>query len=95
MEAGAAAAWTPLPVGAALAIFAGLGLGLALPFVLLAYLPALRSRLPRPGPWMERLKQVLSLPMYAAAAWLLWVFARQAGQTALILLLVARRLPRR
>lgn len=78
-----------MPWPAALAVFLALGLGLGLPYLLVSLSPRLLRRLPRPGPWMERLKQVLSLPMYAAAAWLLWVFARQGGQTALILLLAA------
>ncbi|QYF88411.1 thioredoxin family protein [Brevundimonas sp. PAMC22021] len=76
-----------MPWPAALAVFLALGLGLGLPYLLVSLSPGLLKRLPRPGPWMERLKQVLALPMYAAAAWLLWVFARQSGQPALILLL--------
>jgi thiol:disulfide interchange protein/DsbC/DsbD-like thiol-disulfide interchange protein len=68
-----------LPLAAALAIFAGLGLGLALPFVLLAYVPALRRRLPRPGAWMERLQKLLSLPMFATALGLAWLLGQQRG----------------
>ena len=68
-----------LPTLAALAVFAGLGLGLALPFLLLGYLPALRRRLPRPGPWMERFQRLLSVPMFVTALGLLWVLGRQAG----------------
>ena len=63
----------------ALAIILTLGLGLALPFLLLALLPALARRLPRPGPWMEHLKQGLAFPMFATAAWLVWVLSVQAG----------------
>ena len=48
-----------LPAAAALAVFAGLGLGLALPFLLLGFVPALRRRLPKPGPWMARFRQIL------------------------------------
>ncbi|MDX5362626.1 MAG: thioredoxin family protein [Pseudazoarcus pumilus] len=59
--------------------FLALGLGLALPFVVLAFRPALVARMPRPGPWMERFKQLLAFPMYGAAVWLLWVLALQAG----------------
>lgn len=62
-----------------LAIFLSLGLGLALPFVVLAFRPALIARMPRPGPWMERFKQFLAFPMYGAAVWLLWVLSLQAG----------------
>jgi len=68
-----------LPVSAALAIFAGLGFGIALPFILLGHVPALRARLPRPGPWMERVQRWLSLPMFLTAAALLWLLWRQAG----------------
>ncbi|MGE4409353.1 MAG: protein-disulfide reductase DsbD family protein [Sphingobium sp.] len=68
-----------LPVAAALAIFAGLGLGIALPFLLLGYVPALRARMPRPGPWMERVRRWLSVPMALTAAALLWLLWRQAG----------------
>jgi len=68
-----------LPPLAALAIFAGLGLGLALPFLLLGYVPALRRRLPRPGPWMDRLRRILALPMFATALGLAWVLGRLAG----------------
>jgi len=63
----------------ALSIMLMLGLGLALPFLLLALLPALAGRLPRPGPWMEHLKQALAFPMFATAAWLVWVLSVHAG----------------
>jgi thiol:disulfide interchange protein DsbD len=62
-----------------MAVFLSLGLGLALPYALLALFPALARALPRPGAWMERLRQALAFPMYAAAAWLVWVLAQQAG----------------
>jgi thiol:disulfide interchange protein len=68
-----------LPTAASLAIFAGLGLGLALPFLLLGFVPALRRRLPRPGAWMNRLRRVLSVPMFLTALGLAWVLGRQAG----------------
>ncbi|HEX8364340.1 MAG TPA: thioredoxin family protein [Allosphingosinicella sp.] len=68
-----------LPTLAALAVFAGLGLGLALPFLLLGFVPALRKRLPRPGPWMERFQRLLSVPMFLTAIGLLWVLGRQSG----------------
>lgn len=63
----------------ALAVFAALGLGFALPYVLISLSPAVLRALPRPGPWLDRTKAWLALPMYAAAAWLGWVFWRQAG----------------
>jgi thiol:disulfide interchange protein len=71
-----------------LTIFIALGLGLALPFLLLSYSPKLAAALPRPGPWMEKLKQFLAFPMYAAAAWLLYVFGRQVGMAGVFFLLL-------
>lgn len=68
-----------LPVPAALALFAGLGLGLALPFLLLAYVPALRTRLPRPGPWMATFQSLLSVPMFVTALGLAWLLGQQRG----------------
>lgn len=72
-----------LPTPAALAIFAGLGLGLALPFLLIGFVPALRSRLPRPGPWMARFQTILSVPMFLTALALGWLLWRQTGLTGL------------
>ncbi|MFC5479690.1 protein-disulfide reductase DsbD family protein [Massilia suwonensis] len=68
-------------------VFAMMGLGLALPFLLLGMFPAVAQRLPRPGPWMIRLRQAMAFPMYATAAWLLWVLAQQAGEAGLRLAL--------
>ena len=68
-----------LPAWAALAVFAGLGLGLALPFLLLGFVPALRCRLPRPGAWMERFQRILSVPMFLTAFGLAWILGRQTG----------------
>lgn len=68
-----------LPPAAALAVFGAMGLGLAAPYALLGLFPALAARLPRPGAWMERLRRLLAFPMYATAAWLVWVLALQAG----------------
>jgi thiol:disulfide interchange protein DsbD len=78
MGAALAAALTA-PAGVALGIFLTLGLGLAAPYLLLALVPSLARLLPRPGAWMERLKQGLAFPMYGAAAWLAWVVSQQAG----------------
>ncbi|AND70834.1 protein-disulfide reductase [Dyella thiooxydans] len=77
------------PVAAALAVFLMLGVGLALPFLLVGFVPSLARRLPRPGRWMETLKQVLAFPMYLTAVWLAWVLAHQRGADAIGLLLVA------
>lgn len=67
----------------ALMVFLALGLGLALPFLVIGFVPALAQRLPRPGAWMETLKQVLAFPMYLTAVWLLWVLGQQRGVDAL------------
>src|SRR5690606_20720397 len=81
-----AAAFAP-PAAAAPGVFLPLGLrlglGLALPFLLAGFVPALATRLPRPGPWMETLKQALAFPLYATSAWLAWVLVRQHGSEAL------------
>ncbi|MEO6689187.1 MAG: protein-disulfide reductase DsbD [Dokdonella sp.] len=63
----------------ALLVFLALGIGLALPFLLVGFVPALASRLPKPGAWMETLKQVLAFPMYLTAVWLAWVLGNQRG----------------
>jgi thiol:disulfide interchange protein DsbD len=70
------------PTLAAMLVFLMLGLGLALPFLLIAFVPALARLLPKPGAWMETLKQLLAFPMYATAAWLAWVLAQQRGADA-------------
>lgn len=68
-----------MPPAATLLVFAAMGAGMALPYALLALAPGLAARLPRPGPWMLRLREALAFPMYAAAAWLVWVLAQLAG----------------
>ncbi|MDH7971848.1 protein-disulfide reductase DsbD family protein [Sphingomonas sp. AR_OL41] len=68
-----------LPWPAALAVFAGLGIGLALPFLAIGFVPALRKRLPRPGAWMEHFRRWLSIPMWLTALALAWVLGRQTG----------------
>jgi thiol:disulfide interchange protein/DsbC/DsbD-like thiol-disulfide interchange protein len=72
------AALTQPPI-AALGIFAALGFGLALPYLLLSFAPWMRRALPKPGAWMDTLKQVFAFPIYASAAWLLWVLAQQTS----------------
>jgi thiol:disulfide interchange protein len=67
----------PAPI--ALSVFAALGLGMASPMVLLSYSTLARRVLPRPGAWMETLKEFLAFPLYATAVWLLWVAGKQAG----------------
>lgn len=68
-----------LPPFEALLVFAALGLGLALPFLAIGFIPAVRSRMPRPGAWMETLQRVLSVPMFITALGLAWVLGRQVG----------------
>lgn len=65
-----------------LLVFLGLGLGLALPFLVLAVVPGGTSLLPRPGPWMQTFRQFLGFPMLATAAWLVWVLIQQQGPDA-------------
>jgi thiol:disulfide interchange protein DsbD len=77
------------PAAQAMLVFFTLGLGLCLPFLIIGFVPALARLLPRPGAWMETLKQVLAFPMYLAAVWLAWVLANQRGADAVGLLLVA------
>jgi len=83
--AGALGAALVLPAPIALLVFAGLGLGLALPFLALGYIPSLRRRLPRPGAWSERLRKVLAVPMFATALGLAWVLGRQTDADGVIL----------
>lgn len=75
----------PAPV--ALLIFFALGFGMAFPFLLLSYSPKLAKMLPRPGIWMEKLKELLAFPMYLTAAWLVLVFGGQVGVYGAFLLL--------
>ncbi len=62
-----------------LSVFGALGLGMALPYALLVLTPGWRSRLPRPGTWMLRLKQALAFPMFLTVIWLVWVLGQQTG----------------
>ena len=74
------------PTATALAVFAALGFGFALPYVLISFSPAILRALPAPGPWLGRTKAILALPMYGAALWLGWVFWRQAGPAPTVIL---------
>jgi thiol:disulfide interchange protein DsbD len=67
-----------------LAIFCALGIGMAFPYVALAWFPAWRRLLPRPGAWMVVLKQLLAFPLYATVAWLIWVLGAQVGNDAVM-----------
>jgi thiol:disulfide interchange protein/DsbC/DsbD-like thiol-disulfide interchange protein len=77
-----------LPPIAALVIFAGLGVGLALPFLLLAFVPAIRNRLPKPGPWLDSFRKAMAVPMFLTSIGLIWLLGRQIGTDALGLSLV-------
>jgi thiol:disulfide interchange protein DsbD len=68
-----------MPAPATLAVFAALGLGLAAPTLILALAPGLTRLLPRPGPWMEKLRRIMAWPMYGAALWLVSVLWAQSG----------------
>ncbi len=72
------------PAIASLAVFTSLALGMAAPYVLLTSSPALLRWVPRPGAWMESMKQGLSFIMAASVVWLLWVLGRQAGADAVV-----------
>ena len=77
------------PIFYTLLVFAALAAGFAAPFVLLAYAPGVLKALPKPGPWMVRLREVLAFPMFAAAVWLVWVLGNQAGVDGMALILLA------
>jgi len=77
------------PAAHELLVMLMLGIGLALPLTLIGLVPALARLLPKPGGWMETLKQILAFPMYLSAVWLVWVLAHQRGADAVALVLVA------
>ena len=80
-----AAVFMPWPL--AISVFLALGVGLALPMLLLSFSPALARVLPKPGAWMETFKQAMAFPLYLAVVWLLWVLARQTDATGLAVVL--------
>lgn len=73
-----------LPFGLALMVFVGLGLGLALPFLAIAYIPGMRERLPKPGPWMDNFRKIMAIPMLLSLLALLWLLGQQLGTNAII-----------
>ncbi len=89
MMAGAVGYALAAPAYVTLAVFMALAIGFALPFLLIAYVPGLLSKLPKPGPWMVRFKEVLAFPMFAAAIWLVWVLSLQAGEDGVLIALSA------
>jgi thiol:disulfide interchange protein len=81
-----------LPAAEALAIFVALGVGMALPYLLASWVPAVARWLPRPGAWMDTFRRLMAFPMFATVAWLVWVLGQQSGidgAGALLVLLVA------
>ena len=80
----AVAAGLAAPPAVTVLVFAIMGLGLAAPYVALASSPGLARLMPRPGQWMEVLKQALAFPMYGAAAWLVWVVSQEAGPSGVL-----------
>jgi len=77
------------PPAVALAVFAALGVGFAAPMTALSFLPAVQRAIPKPGPWMESLKQFLAFPMFGTAVWLAWVLTAQAGAAGALVLMSA------
>lgn len=77
-----------VPALQALLIFTFLGMGMALPYLILAAYPALLKFIPKPGAWMETFKNVMGFLMIASVIWLAWVFSAQMGSAGVILLLV-------
>jgi thiol:disulfide interchange protein DsbD len=69
------------PAAVGLLVFAALGLGLALPFLVIGFVPRLAAWLPRPGAWMQTFREAMAFPLYLTVAWLLWVLARQTDPT--------------
>ena len=65
-------------------MFGALGIGMAAPYVLLAWFPAWLKRLPKPGPWLAKFKQFLAFPLYATVVWLAWVLSLQVGPNSIV-----------
>lgn len=76
------------PAIVGLGVFAALGLGLALPYLALSFLPNLQKIMPCPGAWMDRFKEFLAFPMFASSAWLVWVVSQQSGPIGVLMLLM-------
>jgi len=90
--AGALGVALVLPAPLAMTVFAGLGFGLALPFLCLGFISPVRRLLPKPGHWMVTLRRLLSLPMFATTIGLLWIVGRESGVSAMTLSLAAAAL---
>lgn len=75
------------PAAIALLVFAALGLGMALPVTMVSFIPGAARMLPKPGHWMQQLKQFFAFPLFATATWLAWVFGNQTGTLGMAMLL--------
>ncbi|WP_417470917.1 protein-disulfide reductase DsbD family protein [Maricaulis sp.] len=89
LAAGALGLALTQPAIIVLLVSAAMGAGLAAPFVLVSFVPALQAFMPKPGRWMEQFKQFLAFPMFASVIWLSWVLVIQSGSTGLLLLGIA------
>ena len=81
-----------MPTAQALLVFAALGVGMALPYLLASWVPAVVRWLPRPGAWMDTFRRAMAFPMFATVVWLVWVLGQQSGidgAATLLALLVA------
>ncbi|GBU25921.1 hypothetical protein R83H12_02588 [Fibrobacteria bacterium R8-3-H12] len=67
------------PIPKLFAVFASVAIGLSLPYLILGIFPQWTKKMPRPGQWMEILKQLLSFPMLLTVVWLVWIFAHETG----------------
>lgn len=74
-----------LPVYQALLLFFGLGFGLALPYLLIAFIPMLRNKMPKPGAWMNKFRKIMAIPMVLTAAALFWLLGRVGGSQAMLI----------
>jgi len=81
-----------LPMSIALMIFAGLGFGMALPFLLVSFIPKLRTCLPKPGGWMITARKILSIPMFITTLGLVWILLRQSTDTYVMMILTTTML---
>ncbi|MBI1300731.1 MAG: disulfide bond formation protein DsbD [Alphaproteobacteria bacterium] len=76
------------PAATSMSVFAALGFGLALPYLVLSFVPQFRSALPKPGPWMDVFKQFLAFPIFASVIWLVWVLSELSGSHGVLLVLL-------
>jgi thiol:disulfide interchange protein DsbD len=77
-----------LPLGASFAVFTAVAVGLSTPYLLLSLFPGAVKVLPRPGAWMETFKQLMAFPLYAAAAFLVWVLAGQTSESGSLMVMM-------